>query len=1230
VAKIYLSSTYSDLKEYREIVSGLLQQQGHRLLSDAEFSGKNELLTDHLDKIDETDLFIALVAWSYGQIPVKGNPRKKSLVELEYLKAKSAGKATLTFLLHPDAVWPPARMDIFTGEGRKGKLIEGFRSLLVTQEETHFFKTEQDLLEQLGKAIATLDISGATGQTLDEQQGGTDIAWKGYLPFKPLTRYRPHPGESETLAELLFNQISGNRKLAITGEAGCGKTRVAIEFVHRHSASFKGGIFWLNASGTDFEVWQERLAEVALLSRFTPPAEEQAEARVAEQRAVYLCDYLASCPDALLVLDHADNPAALLNYLENTAGKKLECTIIFTCRNEKPLPGVEFYHCGGLPEEEAVSLLLDEILPSPEEEQERLATARLLCRKVLFLPAGILQLRAWLKHAKTHSLTNLLDLIQLEESGEKTTFASTTLDIAVKINTEQIGKEAQEFLRLLVVVPVNTVIPGWLVELLLKGGSSTELNVLLEWDLLEQTRDMGIYLSPVLHESIKTAIVNETLVYQDQNLFEERLVSSFDTYKNLEEYLRDNGFWQSLEIIRQAWLYSIWLGLKQAAVWFEEVLQFLQDNSYVLGSSGLWPEKIPGLFMQQLYNRALEEKGQTLKFGGPVPKPWVRQELLVEQKDPSLFTVLTNPSGKIYSATFLPDGNRLVSGSQDGIILLRNLEDGKIISTLRGHTAAVNILRVSHDGKLLVSGAEDKTVCIWDVESGKVLHTLKGHNGPVSCVDISSDNRLVLSGSTDGTIRFWNTANGQLLHTITIPKNFPVHCAVFSPDSSRILSGTGDGHARIWDIESGEELRIFDKHGDWVRCVSFSQDGSKLLTGSSDGTVIIWDSLSGLRLQHFKGHYGWILGAVFSPDSSRIFTASFDKTARMWDALSGECLYIFEGHNARIRDVAITPDSTRLLTASFDQTIRIWNIQISRTTLAFENLHSRTLCEEFSTDGSRVLMGSSDNITRLWNVRNGGLIKEFSQDTDEILAVTMAPDSSKVLITFQDNSAHLYDTATGTLLLDIEARHEQPVTTACFSPDGRFILTGSSDSTIQLWSAANGMPILKARGHEGWILNSAFSPDGKMFVTCSDDGTAKVWESPDGELISTLGKVDSWVWSAAFSPDSSKILTGSSDKVLRLWDTESGELISSLPGHRARIVTVAFSPDGRMAASGDEVGDLRFWALSSTGAGKPSGIYIAGDEIGAFYWLEDRVLLFITKGKTRSRPVLRRVKLESI
>ena len=95
--------------------------------------------------------------------------------------------------------------------------------------------------------------------------------------------------------------------------------------------------------------------------------------------------------------------------------------------------------------------------------------------------------------------------------------------------------------------------------------------------------------------------------------------------------------------------------------------------------------------------------------------------------------------------------NQIVTGSEDGDISI--WQRGKLVKTLKGHTAAVEAVVITPDNKI-ISASEDKTIKIW--QGGKLIQTLTGHTEGVRAVAITSDNKIV-SGSRDRTLKIWNS-----------------------------------------------------------------------------------------------------------------------------------------------------------------------------------------------------------------------------------------------------------------------------------------------------------------------------------------------------------------------------------------------------------------------------------------------------------------------------------------
>ncbi|KAG9069758.1 hypothetical protein KI688_009083 [Linnemannia hyalina] len=73
-------------------------------------------------------------------------------------------------------------------------------------------------------------------------------------------------------------------------------------------------------------------------------------------------------------------------------------------------------------------------------------------------------------------------------------------------------------------------------------------------------------------------------------------------------------------------------------------------------------------------------------------------------------------SCKILSMDYSPDGQRLVLGTDDSLVLLWDLQSDKPDVKLKGHTGDVNSVAYSACGKWIISGSDDRTVRLWSGE----------------------------------------------------------------------------------------------------------------------------------------------------------------------------------------------------------------------------------------------------------------------------------------------------------------------------------------------------------------------------------------------------------------------------------------------------------------------------------------------------------------------------------
>jgi hypothetical protein len=146
--RVFISSTYSDLREYREAVALTLRRFGLVPIRLEDFDAEDQPPLDvALHSIDSSDIVIVLVAYRYGYVPFGGN---KSLVELEYERGREAGKPILCFLLDDNQPWPPGQVD------PDADSIKAFRGRLLRDREqlVAFFTTPDDLAAKVAVAVS--------------------------------------------------------------------------------------------------------------------------------------------------------------------------------------------------------------------------------------------------------------------------------------------------------------------------------------------------------------------------------------------------------------------------------------------------------------------------------------------------------------------------------------------------------------------------------------------------------------------------------------------------------------------------------------------------------------------------------------------------------------------------------------------------------------------------------------------------------------------------------------------------------------------------------------------------------------------------------------------------------------------------------------------------------------------------------------------------------------------
>jgi WD40 repeat protein len=114
-----------------------------------------------------------------------------------------------------------------------------------------------------------------------------------------------------------------------------------------------------------------------------------------------------------------------------------------------------------------------------------------------------------------------------------------------------------------------------------------------------------------------------------------------------------------------------------------------------------------------------------------------------------------NEHGPVETAAFDPDGPELAIGSLDGSVTLLNVDNGKRVLSLLGHSRQVTGLAFGAQGRYVAATSQDDTIRVWDVATGQTLqvdHDFSFTFAPY----IASDGKDLIEYNRDDLENVWS------------------------------------------------------------------------------------------------------------------------------------------------------------------------------------------------------------------------------------------------------------------------------------------------------------------------------------------------------------------------------------------------------------------------------------------------------------------------------------------
>ncbi len=547
-------------------------------------------------------------------------------------------------------------------------------------------------------------------------------------------------------------------------------------------------------------------------------------------------------------------------------------------------------------------------------------------------------------------------------------------------------------------------------------------------------------------------------------------------------------------------------------------------------------------------------------------------------------TVETAEQKGAWKVAFFPDGKRIaVAGSSNAnpSVKIYDTANAAEILTFSGHTRRIRAIDVSPDGKTVVSGSQDGNILIWNAETGAEIKRFSFGTAPkgIEFYDVifsnSGDKLAVLAFELFAVFdtKTWEKLTADSAKLLEKNISLTGWKMAFSPLEKTIAIGTFEGDVVFFDAETLAIIRVLKIHQANIKGLAFSPDGKILATGSWDRTVKFTDVQTGEIVNELRGHFAGVHEIAFSPDGKTLATASADFNVNLWDA------------SQVLKENAVLMPNGVFTISEEDKNAYVWSgLNNSFFKYDLENkqkiLEIKTdlnaLSVSLSKESKQLAFGARNGFISIYDSETGTKIKQFRPSERTIYAIKFSKDGKIIYSAHEDGILTATNTETGTKVYEIKA-HNEDFKALNLSHDGRFLATGGNDKIAKIYDAANGNLLQTLIGHDKPLYRTIFSNDDKLLVTTGADDVIKIWNISDGKLVRELSGTSAGVFAAVFSPDGKRLATASDVGVIRLWNIESGEQVLAFTASRKQITNLKFTADGKTLISFDASGKLSFW-----------------------------------------------------
>ncbi|MFF1740990.1 hypothetical protein [Streptomyces mirabilis] len=318
----------------------------------------------------------------------------------------------------------------------------------------------------------------------------------------------------------------------------------------------------------------------------------------------------------------------------------------------------------------------------------------------------------------------------------------------------------------------------------------------------------------------------------------------------------------------------------------------------------------------------------------------VATEPFPDDPDGRLWRVLTGHTGPVHALCWRADGRVLVSGSGDGTLRIRRVDDERpdaVVDVAGEGDGSVVSLSWSPDVSTLAVGTDRGEVVLVDPSEHRITRrlVLSAEDQQRVMVAFTPDSRAV-TVALGNEVRLWHEPYDEAGLGPPLPGPRDTSgTAVRWHERGGLAVGLADGRVHLWERAATEaEPTAVDTGGPSVQALDWHPDGDLLAVIGHSATVTVIDRRSATVVARISGQArpgaAWFQSLCWTSSGDALLAGDNDGTVFVWkftrqpDGPRLELEDTFSARGVQVRAIAPQPNEDRIAVGSRQPAVRLW------------------------------------------------------------------------------------------------------------------------------------------------------------------------------------------------------------------------------------------------------------------------------------------------------------------